>query len=207
MKKIGEGYFYNVYDIGNGRVLKKKKSSFRFFFFILFIHISHKKEGLQECIKANKILKDIPNVYHGILSRLKDKNIIGNPKFLNDINYEQDKVVIIKDLLKKTKEEDQKIMVEDFILLIKEFWKYGFDENVYKSTQNNGYNSKGELILVDFNEICFDKEETRKRIGKQPWLERWSYLDFSLPMRQYFKQRMSEEINSKNLDLLWNNRT
>lgn len=34
MKKIGEGYFYNVYDCGNGRVMKKIKSTRDRFFTI-----------------------------------------------------------------------------------------------------------------------------------------------------------------------------
>ena len=93
MKKIGEGWQYSVYDLENGRVLKKFHSPYRAYLIILKDCFPFTKYPLWKIsgfvmgmkIKARESFKTI-NVKN------IPSNWMGNPRFLEGLNYEQDKV-------------------------------------------------------------------------------------------------------------------
>jgi hypothetical protein len=205
MKKIGEGYYYTVHDVGNNRVIKKLKTNFRLFIYILYIH-NFNIIFYREYKNAIANLKNIQKDYERLKKLLPDFSRIGNPTFLHGINYEQDKVLIFKDLLKERNENQIKNLIDEYIDLIKYFWSYGIDEKVYNFTLNTGITIAGDLILIDFNEVNFDKVEAKEGIINEIWLKRWSYSYLPPTIKVYYKTRMGEEITLDNLELLWNSK-
>ncbi len=202
MKKIGEGYYYNVYDLGNGRVLKKLKSKVRMFFYIL---ISRKgnSDFLREYRKALQNIKIIQQTYTRITTSGLDMSFLGNPVFLSGINYEQDKVSPIYQLLTVASTNEIQDIIEQFISGIKTLWRHGIVEEVYNFTINNGVAPNGRVVLLDFNEVAFEKEQALKDIETQVWIKRWSYSHLSPDLKEYYKKRMQEELTIPTLDSLW----
>ncbi|MEO5645858.1 MAG: hypothetical protein ABIO57_00555 [Candidatus Paceibacterota bacterium] len=199
MKKIGEGYFYIVYDLGNGRVIKKRKSDWHF-----FIHIMQSSGfSLSEYAKAIKNAYAMPLAYKKLFSILDNHSIIGNPTFLNDIEYEQDKVELLVHTLNKKTEKEQEKIIEDYIAQIIYLWTVGCHESIFNLTVNNGLNEKGEIVMLDFNEITFDKKAVYSDIDNKVWLKRWSFSQLSPVMKKFYAQRMEEEITIEKLEEVW----
>ena len=98
-KKVGEGYYYNVYDLGNGRVVKKQKNKFRFFLYIFYIN-KNSLRGLSEYRSAVKNIDNIQKIYTKLTKVVPDLSILGNPVFVGGINYTQDYTIQLKDILK-----------------------------------------------------------------------------------------------------------
>lgn len=203
MKKIGEGYYYNVYDIGNDRVYKKIKSKIRIFFFILISRVFH-PDFFREYKNVTNSSENVKIKYKEIKDECNDLSLLGNPKFKENIlEYTQDKVLIIKKFLEKSKTEEQKEIVEKYILLIKKLWAYGISDRVFNFTVNNGLNKNEDLILLDFNEITFSQKDIEEDIKKEIWIHRWSFSHLNPEIKNYYKKRMKEEITIENLNKIW----
>ncbi len=100
MKKIGKGYFYTVYDLGNGRVLKQQKSKGELLRHVFLINGLLLPHAFTEYKRAIKTLPLIAQTYSKIRERIMNTSLLGNPLFLRGIDYEQDKVEILHDALK-----------------------------------------------------------------------------------------------------------
>ena len=203
MQKIGEGYYYNVYEIQTNRVIKKRKNIFRSFYYIVVKSNKFKINGFKEFISLHTNKNKIKDIYNKIIQNIKDISEIGNPYFINEFEYTQDKVTILKDILIKSDIETQKEIIEKYINSIKKSWKQGYSDIVFNFTINNGLDKNNTVILIDFNEIVFEKSEIAKRIQKQKWLIRYSYTQLSGELKEYYKKRMSEEITIDQLENLW----
>lgn len=202
MNKIGEGYYYNVYDLGNGRVLKKQKSNFRLFMYIL-VSTNFNFRVISEYKNALINLPEIKKIYTKLQNIIPDMQLLGNPQFLNGINYKQDKVVVFKELLKSHSEQEIQKYLDQYIDRIKELWTYGVHEKVFNFTINTGIDDSGRLILIDFNEISFDINYVRQKIQEKRWLKSWSYMCLPTSLKSYYSGKMDQEITMDNLKELW----
>ena len=98
MKKLGRGWQYTTYDLGNGRVLKKYNSRMVGYIFMI-----------KECLPfRNHPLWKLPSYYNGCkqtalesIKKISDPVLeawmMGNPKILNSLDYEQDKLIPLHD--------------------------------------------------------------------------------------------------------------
>ena len=94
--------------------------------------------------------------------------MLGNPTFLDDGSYLQDKAVVLKDKLKGFGgdiNENHKI-IGKYIHFIVDSWRNGFSERTYNFTMNNAYNHK-EVILIDLGEITFSKKSIENNIEEE----------------------------------------
>ena len=125
MKFIRNGWQYSVWDLENGRVKKKKLSKIVQFFIIFRQTNYYFSKIISEQNRVNEQEK-ISNEY--IISNLKTINteIIGNPLFIDRYSYEQDKVVILGDILKNCSPDKGIMLIDQFIDLIYKTWEYGF---------------------------------------------------------------------------------
>ena len=158
MKKIGEGYYYNVYKIDNNQVLKKVKNKMQIFAYIFFCNRGNYKNTLKE---YNIVIKSIPrlrNEYSKVFSLVPDADMFGNPEFINEIEYKQDLIKDIKNINSLKESEFVKVVL-DYIILLKQLWSLGLSDSVFNFSINCGYNKNNRLILIDFNEVSFIKNE------------------------------------------------
>ena len=117
----------------------------------------YRKKSKEEIDKiTRRAIKD----YNDSLKILKKSNcpkkLLGNPKFLKNKKVKQDRAVVLQtrlnNLVKKNKTKEAKIMIDKYILLTLELWKYGIYEKVYKFTINNGV-INNRVILLDLFEL------------------------------------------------------
>ncbi len=202
MKKIGEGYYYNVFEINTHTVIKTLKSKLRIFLFILF---ANKFNILNTNQEYNTVLASIPklkNVYEKILGTVSNRSIIGNPLFINDTNYTQDKVKELRNINTLDEEEFTRVIIE-YANLLKELWSFGISDSVFNFSVNCGYDKNNELVLVDFNEMTFDKSEVINQITHKVWLRRSSYVRLTKEKQQLFNDIFNREITLESLEKYW----
>ncbi len=205
MQKIGEGYYYNVFEVEDGKVLKKVKNKLRIFLFILSSNKFNLPEAIGEYRNMNSLSK-LKDDYVKIMALVSDKEIIGNPHFVDAINYTQDKV----ESLRNAKHLDQQAfsqLVDDYSSLVKKFWSFGMSDIVFNFTINCGYNKNKRLILFDFNEMTFDVEDIMRHIKNKIWLQRASYVSLDADKKKVFRELMEREITQENVEKYWNTNT
>ncbi len=206
--KIGEGFYYNVYDIGNNRVRKE-----------ITTHASRIKKLLSWGSTAEFGLRDIfsPKKDHEKLSKSIEtsKEILkaigpesfGNPVFINQFEYEQDKAVPLEVYFKNHSEEESLSMVREYVNFLYVFWQYGFADVVYNFSINCGVSEKtGNFIYFDFNELSTKRDKVISDIVKKKWLTQHSLRDFPANLKSLKTKIISlfsEHITLEALDKYW----
>ena len=145
MKKIASGLQYHVYDLGNGKVLKKETSKV----YKLFKLISWTPYLI---FKPNQLVREINNSTKSTqkcFNKLKNSNvdftILGNPKFEDKkykYIYTQDKVKILSSKVSYKE-------IDFYIESIFDNWKNGFCDEIFNFSRNSGIDKNGKVILID----------------------------------------------------------
>ncbi len=205
MKKIGEGWYYDVFDLEDNRVQKKRKtfksiaSKFSKGYIIsTFLSWFSGYNYAVRCAWTTGRMKE----------RIKNsdelKKLLGNPVFIGDVDYEQDKVDIVISVLSNSIEEN-KIIIDKYILNIIDCWKNGFADQIFNFTINNGINEWGEIILIDFNEVTFSKQNVLRDVISKRWKKSWSLTHLDQESKRYYFEQMDLSITKESLDKYWRN--
>jgi len=202
MKKIGEGYYYDVFEISSDTVIKFTKSKLRIFAFIFLANRFNIQNTIKEYKNVISSIQELKNTYSKILTSVSDKSIIGNPLFINDNDYKQDKVKELRNI--NDLDEQQFIeVINDYTNLLKKLWSFRISDSVFNFSINCGYNKNNELILLDFNEMTFSKSEAEHQIINKVWLKRSSYLCLTKEKQKTFENIMNKEITLEMLEKCW----
>jgi len=200
MKKIGEGMQYRVYDREDGTVLKRPKNRFNLYNSLKIYWTSSKsfrevfgrdrrRENSIEAIKN----RDIPVERLFRIKEIRDNGVVV-----------QKKLRPVEESLEDGKDFEK--VVDDYIDLIHEMWRYGFGDGVYNFTVNNGYDGE-DIVMMDFGELFSDKDEVKKRVSNEKWLKQWSYSTLLDDRKKLFEDKMRENVNVEKLELLWNSKS
>lgn len=136
------------------------------------------------------------SIYSKVLSLISDKSLIGNPEFVNNVNYKQDRVKELKSINDLNKKEFIKV-ISDYTNLLRRLWSFKVSDSVFNFSINCGYNKHYELVLIDFNEMTFDKEKVNEQIVNKVWLQRTSYLRLTKEKQDLFNEIFNREITQK----------
>ena len=218
MKQIGEGLQYRVFEVnGNSKRVRKiplshdeiaqkirtwidnknshNSASPLFTFEEKFLSTLQEREDSYNFMK--QIVHKAPQIQH----------IVGNIEFFDDLSMEQDRVTILREYMNdfSLNVEFQKELIDRFIELIFECWKYGFSDRVFNFTENTGIDENGNLIQIDCGEIVHTKEEVIELIEIQRWLLSWSFTkDLQIEeVKKYYAQKMQEQLTKENLEKYW----
>lgn len=157
--RIASGYFYDVYDIGNNRVLKKKRT-----FYEIFKSIQGKGEFnfFNLIIKTFQYIQDAKRNTNIIRQKLSyiPQDLVGNPNFINEVDYAQDKVVLLMDYFETHSLEENKLIVEKYAKLVEKLLGYSIHDYVYKFKNSYGVNNEEEVVFIDFNEVTFSQKKS-----------------------------------------------
>lgn len=208
MKFLASGYQYKVYDIGNGRLLKKTQPYF--YTFVKVMEVAKKQEGAS-FFKSLVIAYKAGRVNKKSLKIMKEKlkvvpgYLFANPEFIgNSLNFTQDKVVTLEKYLKENTTEDRKAVIEKYVELQKIFWSYGIHDAVYKFQPNYGVDKNGRVVCIDLGEFVFNKDDAIKSIGTKKWLTRPSYKKWPEgELKKYYTDLMTKNINEDELKKNW----
>ena len=202
MKLIGKGYWYNVFDLGNERVLKLEKG------FQQKVKDSYSIEGKKLftwLITVFKLLTGRKKITESYSYMQKHVNpaLLGQPRFLNGISYEQDKVELLDIALSQASSEEKQKLINLYIQNILNCWRNGFADRVYNFTINNGLTNNGQLILLDFNEVTFSKSKILQCIWSKRWLRAWSFRQIDQKLQEYYQMQMDNLVTQKTLEENW----
>lgn len=208
MKKIGQGWQYSVYDLGNGRVRKVKPFVAAQYHFIrssnkrkgrpysFFIVVSAMQEVHQRALKANAYIRKILPVSGG--------EMFGNPTFLNDLEYEQDKVVNLGEFFSGCSTADGKQVIDGYITLIQRMWSFGCSDMMFNFIDNSGIDHKGRIVEIDFGELRLSKADVSRDIREKRWLQVSPYERFPKgELKDYYRASMNSSLTIERLDAAW----
>lgn len=194
MKKIGRGWQYTTYDLGNDRVLKKYNSKI-----IGYIHM------FKICFPftTDPIWK-LPGYYRGcketaldsikkIQNPVLDPWMMGNPKILNSLDYEQDKVIPLHEALSLYDDKQGKEIVDLFVEFNKALIQRSIIDKSFNITQNFALDRSGRVILMDLGELYSSKVAIEKQINNRAWAKHYVVNPLPINLRDYFVQRMDAE--------------
>lgn len=171
MKRIGEGYYYYVYELDSNRVIKKQTGLKSKLSKVIAWYGYNPILLLGKMLSVNKSCRAALMLSNDLAKIPELKNVLGNPVFKNDYTYEQDKAVTLEAALELENEEAFLIRIQEYVDANILLWKYGYGEIVYNFTLNAGISCiTGKVILLDFNELTQSKERLAVDIKTRKWL-------------------------------------
>lgn len=202
MQKISDGYYYEVYDLNNGRVFKKKKS---------FMKIAEAIKGKVGVFTPALIYKTFIHVHkcESVTKRIRDsilpKELLANPVFVSKTDYEQDSVTLLMDYFDSHSLGENKRVIDLYMNLIKEFLRYGLHDHVYKFKNSYGVNAQGGVVCIDFNEMTFSKDAVLTFVQTEEWRTQAQFTKFSEgELKDYLGQKFRETLTSSVVNQHWN---
>lgn len=198
-KKIGEGWQYTVYDLGTGRVLKIFHSTLRSYWIIFKTIFPFKEDSLGDIISFSKGMKIQALLSFKVLESKKiPLEWIGMPKFINDLDFEQDKVTPLSDVLSSSTVQSGKAVIDAFILFNQKLLSFGVIDKSFNITKNFGVNATGDIILIDIGEIFDDPKKIRKQITTKAWSKSYVAGEIkNLELQKYFLDKMEKSFTIK----------
>jgi hypothetical protein len=196
MKKIGEGWQYSVYNMDNGRVLKKFHSPIKSYWVILKTIFPFKDDSL---ITVPRFSKSAKKKALASFEIIKNKKVpawwLGNPKFLNGLDYEQDKARPLHDVFENCGTAAIKSIIDEFIIFNKCLLESGMIDKSFNITKNYGLNKEGKIILIDIGELFDDPERIKKQIMDRAWDKNYvAGCIKNKDAREYFIEKMDENF-------------
>lgn len=206
MKYLASGYQYNVYDLGNGRVLKKKRFILSTIFQMYRVYRRHGLSFSAALSKSMGFLSKSRTTTLEIKRRLGElpPTLLGNPVFSGGIDYEQDKIEIIEDYFDAHSLEENKGIIDKYLETCFKLWLHGVHDPIFKLKANYGIDAAGSVILSDFNEVTFSQKEALETVRNKDWLrarfyEKWEEGE----LKSYYTEKMERAMTVKSLEKLW----
>ncbi|HEY0908237.1 MAG TPA: hypothetical protein VGE35_02720 [Candidatus Paceibacterota bacterium] len=206
MKLLSSGYQYDVYDLGNGLVLKQTVS---FFFRLKKMFLVFRADGfgviesLVKAIRSNKASVETTRRIGAMLTPELGA-LLANPRFKDRMSYEQDKITMVEDYIPAHAIDENKSMIDSYIKLRLELWRHGIHDYVFKFKGNHGVDAQGRVVLVDFNELYFTMEEALQSIQGKKWLSLPQYRKWEEgELKSYYTKAMEEAMTEENLNKNW----
>jgi len=201
MKKIDEGWQYSVYDLNNGRVLKKFHSPIKSYWVILKTIFPFREDSFTKIPKFSKGMKKTALDSFKVL---KTKNIptdwIANPHFLNELDFEQDKALPLHDVFLRSDVSSMKNVIDKFIIFNKRFLDLGVIDKSFNITKNYGLNTKNEIVLIDIGELFDSGDAIKEQLRSRAWNK--SYVAGCIQneeVRSYFIEEMDKNFGLSHL--------
>lgn len=196
MKKIGEGWQYSVYDLGNGRVLKKYHSPFKSYWVILKNIFPFKNDSIFKIPIFSKSVKRKAAASFTILKQGKIPPAwIGNPRLLTGLNYEQDKEQPLHDVFEEMNTAEIKKTIDKFVIFNKRLLDIGIIDKSFNITKNFGLNKNDEIILIDIGELFDNPERIKNQLLDRAWDKDYvAGCIKDLEAQKYFIQKMDENF-------------
>jgi len=196
MKKIGRGWQYTTYDKGNGRVLKKYNTRFQSYSIMMKQNFPFWSYPIW---KLSKYYNGCKNTALSSIQKIKktkmNLSIFGNPTILNELDYEQDKVVPLHIYFKKINNIEGKLIIDKFVKFNKMLLENKLIDKSFLIGKNYGINNDGEIVLIDIGELYSSEESIKKQIQKRPWEH--PYVTSTIPdkeLREYFILQMNNNF-------------
>jgi hypothetical protein len=202
MKKIGEGWQYSVCSINNERVLKKFHSPIKSYWVILKTIFPFRDDSLLMVPRFSRSAKKKALASFEIIKRNRiPAGCLGNPKFFNNLDYEQDRVQPLHDIFKIADTLSIKSIIDEFIIFNKRLLEIGIIDKSFNITKNYGLNKEFKIVLIDIGELFDNPMLIKKQIADRAWDK--NYVAGCIKdeeAREYFIRKMDENFKVAEAD-------
>ncbi|MBV9550913.1 MAG: hypothetical protein JO256_14680 [Alphaproteobacteria bacterium] len=199
LKSLGKGWQHRTFDLENGRVCKRTRNVIS-----LGLELLRAKpfdRPLQSSNLIAEILHLRRSTRHSLeeLSRRRDDipaALLGNPVYLADGSYEQDKVVTLRSYFDSHDIAEGKKVIDAYVAFVLTGWRLGFGDPGFDFALNNGVNSAGNIVQIDLGEISFSKDVIVEAVRKQHWLLQNSLARIltNPELKRHFEEQMAAKI-------------
>jgi hypothetical protein len=200
MKFLGRGWQYTAYDLGNGRVLKKRNSRIVAYWQMLRSYLRNTKDPFPQFAKHyHSADSNIRDSFRKIREMNIDPELIGHPHVLeNGLDYEQDYIESVSNYLKRVSLEQGKQTVDSFVEFTEDLIKLRFVDKSFNLGANFGMKPDGSFAIIDIGEIYSHPENIQREIERRPWAQ--PYVFNNIPgkeLQDYFIGAMDARFLSK----------
>ena len=195
-----------VYDLGNGRVLKKRRPFLEQSLVIAAGLLRGRTFSPREFIREYTRINRQADEAVARIREIEDPSyraLFGNPQFNADGSYTQDNVLMLSSYFRKHSFEENCAQIDAYMLLTHQLWTLGISETSFLFTQNVGIDSTGSLVQVDFGELTTSKDYVIDDIRGKRWQERYVYRTLSPEFQTYFSHAMESEFTEEKLERCW----
>jgi len=134
--------------------------------------------------------------------------LLGNPEFLEDGVYWQDRVTPVGDLLRdhasRGEADSATRLLQRYVDFNLSLWSHGVYEVTYNFTCNVGADPAGSLILLDFGELSGDRSWIGTELRTRRWERSWSYKrDMPVGLRSVYAALADRAFTRERFDQVW----
>lgn len=208
MRKLGRGLQYVTYDIGKGRVFKRVTTYQEKMALLETWDYPTKTSRLEKLKSVDKHLKTSIRGVRSLLNEYPSSHtLLGNPIFENGCDYTQDKIIPFGEYIQKHTLTENKKIIKNYVLLEHKLWQYGMSDDTRKPILNNGVYADGTVILIDFGEAMFQKDQIAKYIRNNRWLTKYTLGGLkNKQLQDYITNLVKKEITLEKLNYHWKRR-
>jgi len=206
LQRIGQGYYYNVCDLENGRVLKTQTSHATRIQKLLSWRGKTFSEKIRIPFTYPLYVRDAEqSLIRSIETSQRNQEMFGNPRFGDAFSYEQDRAVPLEVYFRENRLEANLQRFDEYLRLLQTLWTYGLSDTVFNFTINNGVSLRTDrVIYLDFNEYTESREVITECIKTEKWFTQAALRDMPpSPLRSQIILRMREEITLEKFNVLW----
>lgn len=193
MQKIGWGWQYATYDIGNGRVLKRYHGRILGYWYIFRRLFLQRKYS--DCVNIPRYYRECEDAARASMGQLQTVGIepwmVGNPTVVNALDYEQDMVTPLHTLFDSVSAEETKSIIDAFVAFNIMLVERGLIDRSFNIAKNFGMDKEGRIVLMDLGELKSGRKSIEKSARKRMWTKHY-VLDSiqNDTARTYFVERM-----------------
>ena len=110
---------------------------------------------------------------------------------------------MLKKLIKERKIAKAKQLIDQYMKLVLELWKYGIHEKITNFTKNNGV-INNKMVLLDFGELTNDTKIIIHRLQEKKWQQAWSFRhDLPKELMPYYAHKAEQTFTINNFKKYW----
>ena len=117
---------------------------------------------------------------------------MGNPKIINALDYEQDRVQPLHDVLAGADLERGRQIIDDFVNLNKVLVEKRLIDKSFNIAKNFGLDAQGRVILMDLGELYSSQTAIERQIKDRAWAAHYVVKSIPEKLREYFVKKMDE---------------
>lgn len=205
---IGVGGQYTVHDIGHGRVAKIPNSldGTRRFVGGWGPHIAsiwHKHRPL--LVKAYHTEYCVPHILRLAARYPPLYEALARPRAMAGPCFTQDKVDgTLGDAIRAATDADVRCYLDATADIYQLLWRYGIHDYVWYFLLNNGIDSTGKVVCLDFGETFFDSTWVAERVDEARWEVKDNLIKALTPDQQdYYFKAMKSRLSGENFNNHW----
>ncbi len=192
-EQLGRGWQYTVYDMGNGRVLKRANT--RSVAYMRMVRDFLWTAPWRICSMShyfNKAREEAMTSMSVLDAHAISRAWLAFPVREGEMDYTQDKVSPLRTIFPRLSQQEGEGLIDRFVQFNRALIQFSYVDRTFQITENYGLDKDGNIVLMDLGEIAATPEAIARAIADRPWaLVSTAHL---LPpaFRAYFIRQMDE---------------